>query len=405
MIGLGAAFGGGAYVRHQLDKVTLPKLSRRRDWDKSESFRLTVKVVSASAPAISSPGLLSRQRPRLEISLGAVKKKTELGDFQRVPKGTGKMASGGGVCAEECPWRFGDTLTFVAHLSDVVGHGLVLRLRAESDYFLGPLEFQGAGGPSEVGETAVDLKRFVLPACVGGECCKTHSHSPDIVLWETPVLVVPLSHVRGAIRKDGLGIGEPVGHVAFVFCVDADPEQILEASNHVNRPATIVVEDGVNRMEQKVNRFMQWLDTPAEDLVRRRRTDEVEPKDREAEGDADVAVGDVNVSLGGKQKQCLEREGVSPLAPPDLDPLGWISHRGASGQVRWHHTSLGPAPWSPQYEVSCGNGKEGHAIASPEIEPTGWMCSPGPNGRTFWHHKTLGPPPWEAFSGRVAKAW
>jgi hypothetical protein len=401
MIGLGAAFGGGAYVRHQLDKVTLPKLSRRRDWDKSESFRLTVKVVSASAPAISSPGLLSRQRPRLEISLGAVKKKTELGDFQRVPKGTGKMASGGGVCAEECPWRFGDTLTFVAHLSDVLGHGLVLRLRAESDYFLGPLEFQGAGGPSEVGETAVDLKRFVLPACVGGECCKTHSHSPDIVLWETPVLVVPLSHVRGAIRKDGLGIGEPVGHVAFVFCVDADPEQILEASSHVNRPATIVVEDGVNRMEQNVNRIIQWLDTPVEDLVRRRGKDEGESKGRTAEGN-DVAVGGVTVSRNA-QKQCLEREGASPLAPPDLDPLGWVSRRGPSGQISWHHTSLGPAPWSHDEVPSKAKGR--CAIASPEIEPAGWMCSPGPNGRTFWHHKTLGPAPWEAFSGRVAKAW
>ena len=38
----------------------------------------------------------------------------------------------------ECPWRFGDTLTFTARLSDVLGPGLTLRLRAKKDFHLGP---------------------------------------------------------------------------------------------------------------------------------------------------------------------------------------------------------------------------------------------------------------------------
>ena len=129
MLGLGAAFGGGVYFRQQLDKVKLPTI-RRRQWDAHDTFKFTVHVVSASAPGLGEPGLVSRLRPRLEVSLASVHKTTELGDF---------TPNDGGLF-NECPWRFGDTLTFTARLSDVLGPGLTLRLRAEKDFHLGPLQ-------------------------------------------------------------------------------------------------------------------------------------------------------------------------------------------------------------------------------------------------------------------------
>ena len=114
----------------------------------------------------------------------------------------------------ECPWRFGDTLTFTARLSDVLRPGLI---RAEKDFHLGPLQLDFSKA-AEVGIAGVDLKRCVLPACVCSPCSSEDSR------WENPPIVVPLYHVHGCLRADGQVLGQPVGHVILSFTVDQDPE-------------------------------------------------------------------------------------------------------------------------------------------------------------------------------------
>ena len=67
----------------------------------------------------------------------------------------------------------------------------------------------------------VDLRRCVLPACVGSPCSSEDSR------WESLPIVVLLYHVRGGLRAEGQALGQPVGHVTLSFTVDQDPEAIL----------------------------------------------------------------------------------------------------------------------------------------------------------------------------------
>ena len=141
-----------------------------------------------------------------KVSLAPVHKTTEFGDF---------TPSNG--LFRNCPWRFGDTLTFTARLSDVLRPGLTLRLRAEKDFHLGPLQLNFSK-VAEVGIAGVDLRRCALPACVCSPCSSEDSR------WESPPIVVPLYHVRGGLRAEGQALGQPVGHVTLSFTVDQDPE-------------------------------------------------------------------------------------------------------------------------------------------------------------------------------------
>merc|ERR1712032_544580 len=63
-----AAVGGGMWLKRTLDDVQWPHL--RRAVDPNASFRLSVRVVSASAPGLGSPGILAKQRPFLEVAVG-----------------------------------------------------------------------------------------------------------------------------------------------------------------------------------------------------------------------------------------------------------------------------------------------------------------------------------------------
>lgn len=80
---------------------------------------------------------------------------------------------------------------------------------------LGPLQLQ-MSRRQDVGEACLDLTRRALPFC------SRKSHE----VFESPVLLVPLSHVRGGIVADA-GLGEAVATVAVAVMVDMDPESIL----------------------------------------------------------------------------------------------------------------------------------------------------------------------------------
>lgn len=347
MLGLGAAFTGGVVVREQLEKVALPKISRRSDRT-GETFKLTVRVVSAVAPALKRPGVFSRSRPKLGVTFGTVSKETELGDWAR------KGAKVGGVAtADEFPWRFGDTLTFTARPEDVVqdSQGLVFRLRAHSDTTVGPLQFQFSG-VDDVGEAAVDLRRTVFPACVGSIC-----ERGEAKIWESPVILVPLAHVRGGLRAKEVGLGEPVAHVALSFGVDRNPEELLPVEDAPQTPLADIVESTVDRV-------LGWLDTPnrffgGDGDNDCRAADEATAAAAEYAGEGaghSVTTAQAAPPSGSRSAprpdavvavapDCEQHQYNAPPVAPGLDPEGWICHVGPNERVCWHHTSLGPAPW------------------------------------------------------------
>merc|ERR1712107_872602 len=92
---------------------------------------------------------------------------------------------------------------------------------------------------------------------------------------------------------------------------------------------------------------------------------------------------------------------TKPLTSPDIVPDGWVSHKGPQGQIYWHHTTLGPAPWEHTTpEEDCNN----IGLPSPEEAPEDWVSHRCPfTGRTFWHHEALGPSPWEAMRRNLQK--
>eukprot|EP00439_Symbiodinium_sp_Y106_P055026 s1815_g7.t1 len=126
MLNVAAAFGGGLLIRQTLEEIKLPKFKRASE--EGVTFRLSVRVVAAAVPALGKPGWMSSQRPRLEVSVGDTHKETELGDYE---EGNSRGSCDG--ASKDCPWRFGDTLTFKLNLQDVLGPGLKLKLRAVSD--------------------------------------------------------------------------------------------------------------------------------------------------------------------------------------------------------------------------------------------------------------------------------
>eukprot|EP00927_Polykrikos_kofoidii_P062061 TRINITY_DN56889_c0_g1_i1.p1 TRINITY_DN56889_c0_g1~~TRINITY_DN56889_c0_g1_i1.p1 ORF type:complete len:441 (-),score=48.69 TRINITY_DN56889_c0_g1_i1:325-1647(-) len=397
MFGVATAFAGGYYVKQAFDKVPLPSLQRRQDT--SPSFKLSVRVVAAAAPALQEPGFWSRQRPRLEVSLGNVQKDTEFADFVR----SDQAIPSAGACARECPWRFGDSLTFVANLKDVAGHGLRLRLRAHSDFSVGPLQLQLAS-VAELGEAAVDLRRRVLPACV-----RSNSSSSDV--WESPVLLIPFTHVRGGVVSADHDIGQATAHVALVFSLNADPEAILSQVEPVSERRNIG-----DVFASRADHVIRWLEEPI-DMSKLPGSGVMKFPESDASdfaapaqhapghGAVGYAGGAVATLTPMDAKDAAERASVrassveelrTTLKAPDLAPEGWVSRKGPNGKVFWHHKALGPAPWEDAagQPLPSARSVSFGPIVSPELPEGSWVSHQGQDGRLFWHNTALGPPPW-----------
>eukprot|EP00928_Gymnodinium_smaydae_P022898 TRINITY_DN19091_c0_g1_i1.p1 TRINITY_DN19091_c0_g1~~TRINITY_DN19091_c0_g1_i1.p1 ORF type:complete len:468 (+),score=91.30 TRINITY_DN19091_c0_g1_i1:171-1574(+) len=383
MLNVAAAFGGGYFIKQTLDNVALPSFQRAKD--SSTTFKLSVRVVACAAPALPEPGVWSRQRPRLEVGLGDVQKDTEFADF--VGKGASSPSSAG-ACARECPWRFGDSLTFVAGVQDVLGPGLRLRLRGYSDVSLGPLQLQ-LTGVSELGEAAVDLRQRVLPACVGRGRGGARS-AEGVTSFESPVLLLPLLHTRGGVVSADHDLGKATAHVAMVFSLNVDPETILAEVHAQTRQIGDV-------LASRAGRVMRWLDAPIEfgssegyfpgSGVSDAQSGGYFPSSAISDATEDVArwAAQAAAAVTGQPLTARTEKGGLPeralqhwdktLTPadareaerrasaryaivaeeaiqgPDLDPEGWMSRKGRNGRIHWHHRDLGPAPWEDEAEV------------------------------------------------------
>mmetsp|Transcript_54511 Transcript_54511/g.100862 ORF Transcript_54511/g.100862 Transcript_54511/m.100862 type:complete len:408 (+) Transcript_54511:53-1276(+) len=396
-----AAFGGGFVLSQALQDIEYPKFGRKKDG--THSFKLSVHVVAAAVPALGKPGTWSRTRPRLEARLNGVQKDTELADYQ-----SDSALDAGANWAAECPWRFGDTLTFSAELKDLTGsNGLYIRVRAHKDVSIGPVQLEFTD-IADLGEACVDLRQRVFPACV----CDKNGKEGVPGTWQSPVLLIPLNPVHGGLFKSrGYQLNEAVGHVALVFSMDVDPESLLKVFDGETRNVAEAIGNGAKVIENSASHVLQFLERP------------------------------VNMGASRSREGEAKDAGLGPLVSPDLPADGWISHMGPSGRVQWHHASLGPAPWErkaagekkeiqaqlppatakpqglefgPKEGEAGGKSGKGNPaparaarvsiprsatsfgpVVSPDLPSNGWVSHEGPNGQTYWHNKALGPAPWE----------
>lgn len=390
MLNVALAFGGGFFARETASHINLPKVNRNSEGVKS--FKLWVRAVAAAVPALSKPGVVTQRRPRLEVTLAGVEKETELADYVADDESSPEA----GACARECPWRFGDTLTFVATIEDVVGAGFKFRLRCNNDVFLGPVQFQ-LSSLLDLGEGHASLRHRVLPACVRDR----HSSSADT--WESPLLPIPLSHVRGGLIGADHGLGEAVAHVTVVFGMDADPEELLATVDQKERPVSDI-------LASRADRVMKWLDTPidlgAAGYVPSSSISSFPGDLEECESlrtprwqDPLTSTQIRRVVDKAKMREPKAQMPRSALPGPELNPEGWVSRQGPNGRLYWHHRSLGPAPWEEDASLSSvGRGVSFGPLVSPSLSSEGWVCREGPNGRKFWHHTALGRAPWDELS-------
>jgi len=399
-----AAFGAGIWARQQISDWQFPTCKCQRASDQGTSFRLSVRVLSAAVPSLGAPGLVSRQRPRAEICLGDARKETELaehGTSSRAGVAGADKVSAAGV---DCPWRFGDSLTFAVHLDDVVhGPGMRLCLRAHSDVRLGPLQVE-LPNSQELCEAFIDLRHRVLPACVHATYCDPDGTGADQggqqMLWETPVLVIPLNHVKGAPIGSAISSAEDAalptaaGHVALSFSINTDPEALLREAEQALRPL----------IERVVSPLAQWAATPVTAALsatcdsschtpRLRGCSTARGFTREESTTAKIVRSVPSAELPSRH---------SFVAPLPGDPDSAEARAAASGRIA--AASVG-AVFAPG--IQPGRGSADRAMRCPsskaisccshgaQNDVDGWVSLTGGNGRTFWHHSSLGPAPWE----------
>lgn len=396
MLQVAAGCCGGAWLGKRCGALELPRL--RRAADESAPFKLSVRVLSASVPTLAAPGLLLRQRPRVEVSLGQARKETELGEFTS----GGSAGSGGGhrhlrrvetldaqAAAAECPWHFGDTLTFTAHLSDLRGAGLRVRLRCQSDVRLGPLQLELAS-THELGACSVGLRQRVLPACVlerHREADARACGDGGCRVWESPVLLLPLA------CEDG-----PVAHVAVAFGVTADPDVLMGLASDAERP---LVEKVAMPLRLAVRGSkLQWARLTNEHGLGKCSSFSDSPQStaRDSDEEDDGSPGPFAADVLGPPVLARGTSFCAPLPGPpgSLRAAEAAAARSASGCTA--------ECWPPACVEEVFAARKAlcaKRLRGPDLEPEGWVCRQSASGRTFWHHTSLGPAPWgsEAANG------
>lgn len=214
---------------------------------------------------LSGLGLVMRQLPRAEVSLGDARKETEpatfagesmfgqlspasraleASEFQELLRpacdacgtlGSKRKVRSNNSSEPESPWRFGDTLVFSAGREDLKGPGVRFRLVAHSDVRVGPLQMDLLKS-SDLGGCRLDLRKQVLPLCQpikippAASNTVVDSFSQAAVnqqLWETPVQVLNLMDADGA---------ETGARLAVIFCVNSEPRALLHLGEGSETP-------------------------------------------------------------------------------------------------------------------------------------------------------------------------
>jgi len=386
MFQAGTAFIGGVMAANRIADLPFPQFSRAVD--EGETFRLHVRVVAASIPSLADPGLLRRERPRLEVVLGDVRKLTEFGEFKR---DTPESTEGGASSSSAAPaarWRFGDTLTFLASGANVLGPGVQLWLRSNSDVNLGMFQVN-LSQMRDIGTCSVDLRRDVLPACVlqnqgaaPGSAGALAAMDPlgSHAIWETPAMVLPLAHV--GVDSSPYVLAEAAAHVTVTFGVNVDPQAILRGANERMRPLAERVATPLRQWIQEPVRWVYEASTAAT-------CDACEADAPRAGRAACPSAAELPRALPRVAEVC---EAVSSATVDGCSPL--CEHETAAPPRVMQLPGHIVTPRTASIDAA-SNIFKGPGVMSPDLQSDGWVSHIGPNGRQFWHHLSLGPPPWE----------
>ncbi|CAJ1429379.1 unnamed protein product [Effrenium voratum] len=186
---------------------------------------------------------------------------------------------------------------------------------------MGPVQLQMSHA-QDVGEACLDLRRRA---------------------WESPVLLVPLSHVRGGVLDANSALGQAVATVALAFVLDTDPESILaeaEAQTQSISEALANRAGGLMRQVYDIPTPLGWFN------MKELASEDGTAQDPEMQGLRTLTPGEAqDASRRAKERSTEVPQLDRPLLSPDLSPEGWISRKGPHGRYHWHHRSLGPAPW------------------------------------------------------------
>eukprot|EP00435_Cladocopium_sp_Y103_P009758 s760_g2.t1 len=156
-------------------------------------------------------------------------------------------------------------------------------------------------------------------------------------VWESPVLLVPLSHMRGGLFAGAAQLGEPVATVAVSFLVDTDPETILAATEAptLQQVSADLAEraEGFMRQVYEIPTPLGWFnfDSQGQEEVTGLRT--MTPNET------------MEASERARERSDQVPDPGLILLAPDVQPEGWIRRKGPHGRYHWHHRSLGLAPW------------------------------------------------------------
>lgn len=197
-------------------------------------------------------------------------------------------------------------------------------------------------------------------------------------------------------------LGEAVAHVAVLFSMDADPEEVLAAAGVGRKALKQKLDDSIQEMEQRIEScgdgLIQRFDEPGPLARACDRIGAILPQE--------IAwIPDFYVPVDGKAAQAraqLRAWSISSmddfLSAPEAEPDEWVSKLGPDQRKFWHHRSLGPAPWEAGDVVPRVEAPEKVApllAPSPDEASEGWISHRRADGQTLWHHRGLGPVPWE----------
>ncbi|CAE7645415.1 ilvE [Symbiodinium sp. CCMP2592] len=134
----------------------------------------------------------------------------------------------------ECNWRFGDVMTFLVTVDDVLRDGgLRFRLLSKTDFRFGPLQMELAQTVELGIEGALDLRDALLKCCQPGVPPGSPFRpfaEPTTRCWDSPVLQIDLIQMQSACPLD-------VAATAFVSVTYfGDPSSLLQKAEKADKP-------------------------------------------------------------------------------------------------------------------------------------------------------------------------
>ncbi|CAJ1429372.1 unnamed protein product [Effrenium voratum] len=175
---------------------------------------------------------------------------------------------------------------------------------------MGPVQLQMSHA-QDVGEACLDLRRRA---------------------WESPVLLVPLSHVRGGVLDANSALGQAVATVALAFVLDTDPESILaeaEAQTQSISEALANRAGGLMRQVYDIPTPLGWFN------MKELASEDGTAQDPEMQGLRTLTPGEAqDASRRAKERSTEVPQLDRPLLSPDLSPEGVGSDAGISSWAR-----------------------------------------------------------------------